>query len=196
MPTLSIRTLTAASNKAKSAADERVAFFREQYGKHALGLVGKKNAQGVTYTTVEGGNHTSRKALKAALERLAGAPTASEETDLVLIADYAFMKNGKEEERRIVKEGEKEKVVKEDVEREGVHTLLATWGDKFRTVTVLYENSPEGSQDERELLTAIRPQPAPAESAKDPSVRVLYARREITPELYAGFLKISAGLLL
>lgn len=194
MPTLSIRTVTAANNKAKAATDERSYFFRKQYRTHARGLVGKKNAHGWEYTRVEGGNHTSRKALKAALERLAESPTSSEDTDLILIADFSFMRNGLEEERRVVKEGEKDKVTKEEVEREGAQTLMATWGSKFRKVTVLYEKSPEGSQEERELLKLIRSQQALVDCTKEHCVRVLHSQREVTPDLYAGFVKSSAGM--
>lgn len=194
MHTLSIRTVTPANNKAKVSTDERSHFFREHYRHQSLGLAGKKNAYGWAYTRVEGGNHTSRKALKAALERLAESPTSSQDTDLLLIADYSFIKNGVEEERRIIKEGGKDKAAKEEVEREGVQQLLATMGSKFRTITVLYERSPEGSQDDRELLTHIRSRQGTAESAKNHGVLVLHTQQEVTPDLYSGFVKSSAGM--
>ncbi|MBI5853679.1 MAG: hypothetical protein HZB35_00235 [Nitrospirae bacterium] len=149
---------------------------------------------GWEYTRVEGGNHTSRKALKAALERLAESPTSPQDTDLVLIADYSFMKNGMEEERRIIKEGGKDKAAKEEVEREGVQQLLATMGSQFRKITVLYEQSPEGSQDDRELLKHMRSQQGMAESAKDHGVLVLHTQQEVTSDLYADFVKSSAGM--
>jgi hypothetical protein len=194
MATLSIRTLTPASNKAKVSSDERTHFFREYYRNCSLGLAGKKNAFGREYTRVEGGNHTSRKALQAALGRLAESPTSRHDTDLVLIADHSFMKNGLEEERRIIKEGGKDKVAKEEVEREGVQRLLAVWGDRFRKITVLYEKSPEGAQDERELLKQIRSQQFMAENAKDHCMLVLHSQHEITPELYSDFVRSSAGM--
>jgi hypothetical protein len=194
MPTLSIRTVTPANNKAKVSTDERSHFFREHYRHQSLSLAGKKNAYGWAYTRVEGGNHTSRKALKAALERLAASPTSPQDTDLVLIADYSFMKNGLEEERRIIKEGGKDKAAKEEVEREGVQQLLATMGSQFRKITVLYEQSPEGSQDDRELLKHMRSQQGMAESAKDHGVLILHTQQEVTSDLYADFVKSSAGM--
>jgi len=194
MATLSIRTLTPASNKGKVATDERSHFFREYYRNHSLALAGKKNAYGREYTRVEGGNHTSRKALKAALERLAESPSSPQDTDIVLIADHSFMKNGLEDERRIIKAGGKDKAAKEEVEREGVQKLLATLESRFRKITVLYEKSPEGSQDERELLKQIRSQQYLAESAKDHCVLVLHSQHEVTPDLYSGFIKSSAGM--
>lgn len=191
MSTLSIRTLTAASNKAKVAADERAHFFREQYRRHALSLVGKKNARGWEYTRVEGGNHTSRKALKVALERLAESPTSREDTDLILIADYSFLKNGLEEERRLVKEGDKEKVAKDEVEREGVGRLLDTLGSKFRKVTVLFEKSPE---DNGALDQHIRSLQHADQSGEGPVARVLHCHVEVIPEAYARFLRFAVGM--
>jgi hypothetical protein len=191
MPTLSIRTLTAASNKAKVAADERAHFFREQYRRHALGLAGKKNARGWGFTRVEGGNHTSRKALKAALERLAESPTSRDDTDLILIADYAFLKDGMEEERRLVKEGGQEKVAKEEVAREGVGKLLERVGSKFRKVTVLFEKSPEenGSLDQH-----IQSLQRADQSGDGPVARVLHCHAEVIPEVYARLLWCAAGM--
>ncbi len=194
MPTLSIRTLTPANNKAKVAADERSFFFREQYRNHSLGLAGNKNASGWEYTKVEGGNHASRKALKAALERLAESPTSLQDTDIVLIVDYAFMNNGSEEERKIVKEGEKDKIVKEDIEREGVQKLIETFRSQFRTISVLVEKSPEGPQDGREIDKQIQSLRSVDGNAKDHTVRVLHSRTEVTPDQYSRFVKSSAGM--
>jgi hypothetical protein len=55
MPTLSIKSLTHASNKAKVPTDERSHFFREQYKEHGLSFAGKMILFGWEYTTVEGG---------------------------------------------------------------------------------------------------------------------------------------------
>ena len=151
MPTLSFRTLTHANNKAKVPTDERSHFFREQYKEHGLGFAGKKNVFGREYTVVEGGNHHSRLALRKAFERLIEAPNSSEETDVVIIADYAFLKDGKEEERKLEKVGGKEKMVKVEVEREGIKKLLEEFSPKLRKITVLFEKSQEGPQDKDEL---------------------------------------------
>lgn len=194
MPTLSIRTLTPANNKAKVATDERSSFFREQYRDHSLGLAGKKNSFGWEYTRVEGGNHTSRKALKAALERLAESPTSLQDTDIVLIVDYSFMNNGPEEERRIVKGGEKEKVVKEEIEREGVRTLVETFRSKFRRMTVLFEKSADGPQDGAELDKQIASLRQAGASGEDQSVHVLHAHHEVTATTYSRFVKSCAGM--
>lgn len=201
MATLSIRTLTPANPKAKTAADERGFFFREQYRAASSGLAGKKNASGREYTKVEGGNHNSRNALRKALERLAESPTAPQDTEVVIIADYAFLSDGLEEERRLVKEGGKEKVVKEEVKREGLLKLLETLRGKFRKMTVLVENSPDGphapegpSSDRQEpdkQMAWVRQAEA---SGKEQAVQILHVRSEVTPEAYAGFIRASTGL--
>jgi hypothetical protein len=194
MPTLSIRTLTAASNKAKVAADERSYFFREQYRHHSLGLAGKKNAYGREYTQVEGGNHTSRKALKGALERLAESPTAPQDTDVVIIADHAFLEDGSEEERKIIKEGGKDKVAKDEVEREGVRKLLETFRNKFRKITVMFEKSPEGPRDSEALDKRLQTLQCLDESGNSHVAYVLHCRNEVPPETYARFIRSAAGM--
>ena len=194
MPTLSIRSVTHASNKAKVPTDERSHFFREQYKEHGLGFAGKKNLFGWEYTTVEGGNHHSRLALKKAFERLLEAPNPSEETDMVIIADYAFLQDGKEEERKLEKVGEKEKMVKVEVEREGIQKLLEEFGPKFRKITVLFEKSQEGPQDGDELDKHLQLVLEEEKSGKHQRVHVFHFQQEVTPSLYSRFVKTSAGM--
>ena len=194
MATLSIRTLTHANNKAKVPSDERSQFFREQYKEHGLSFAGKTNIFGVEYTAVEAGNHHSRLALKKAFERILEASTPPEETDMVLIADYAFLNDGKEEERTLEKVNGKDKMVKVEVEREGIQKLLDEFGPKLRKITVLYEKSQEGPQAEDELEKHISLLLDKKENSQDQSVRILHFQKEVTPSLYAKFVNNSAGI--
>ena len=194
MPTLSIRTLTHANNKAKVPTDERSQFFREQYKEHGLSFAGKTNIFGVEYTAVEAGNHHSRLALKKAFERVLESPTPPQETDMVLIADYAFLNDGKEEERKLEKVDGKDKMVKVEVEREGIQTLLKEFGPKLRKITVLFEKSEEGPQSEEELEKGLSLLLDEKENNQDHSVRVLHYQQEVTPSLYARFVNSSAGI--
>ncbi len=194
MPTLSIRTLTHANNKAKVPTDERSQFFREQYRGHSLSFAGKKNSFGMEYLVVEGGNHHSRKALRGALQRLAESPTSPQDTEVIIIADYAFMNDGKEEEKKLEKVGEKEKLVKVEVEREGIGKLLEAFGPKFRRMTVLYEKSPEGPQDGGEFNKHMTSLFQGDERGRDHVVHVLHSQDEVTPGTYSTFVKASAGM--
>lgn len=194
MTTFSIRTLSPINPKAKAAVDERACFFREQYRSHSLSLAGKKNLFGRVYSKIEGGNHTSRKALRGALERLAEPACSPQETDVVLIADYAFTDDGLEEEKRIVKEGDKEKIVKDYIEREGVLRLIERFGTKFRRFTVLFEKSPKGPNNGAELDKHIASLQQAEASGKDDGVRVLHSQNEVTSATYASFVKACAGM--
>ena len=194
MATLSIRTLTHANNKAKVPTDERSQFFREQYRGHSLGLAGKKNSFGWEYTAVEGGNHHSRHALKRAFERLAESPASPQDTDVIIIADYAFMHDGKEEEKKLEKVGEKEKLVKVEVEREGVQTLLEGFGPKFRKITILFEKSPEGPSDGGELDKQIKSLQQADGAGREHIVHVLHSQNDVTPTMYSSFVRCSAGM--
>ena len=194
MATLSIRTLTHANNKAKVPSDERSKFFREQYKEHGLSFAGKTNVFGVEYTAVEAGNHHSRLALRKAFERVLESPSAPQDTDMVIIADHAFLDDGKEEERTLEKVNGKEKMVKVEVEREGIQKLLEEFGPKFRKIAVLVEKSEEGPQEEDELQKQISLLLDAKENSKDHAVRVLHFQQEVTPGLYAQFVNNAAGI--
>lgn len=194
MPTLSIRSLTHANNKAKVPSDERSQFFREQYKEHGLSFAGKTNIFGVEYTAVEAGNHHSRLALRKAFERpLETSPTA-EEIDMVIIADHAFLTDGKEEERKPEKVDGKEKMVKVQVEREGIQTLLEEFGPKFGRITVLFENSQEGPEEEGELGKHISLLLQAKESSSNNRVHILHFQKEVTSSLYSQFVNSAAGI--
>ena len=194
MPTLSIRSLTHASNKAKVPSDERSHFFREQYKEHGLSFAGKTNIFGVEFTAVEAGNHHSRLALRNAFERLLEAPATAEETDMVIIADHAFLDDGKEEERKLEKVNGKDKMVKVEVEREGIQKLLEEYGSKLGQITVLFENSQEGPEEEGELATHISLLLQAKEGSRDNRVHILHFRKEVTPLLYMQFVNNAAGI--
>ena len=194
MPTLSIRTLTPANNKAKVPSDERSQFFREQYKAHGLSFAGKTNIFGVEYTAVEAGNHHSRLALRKAFERVLESPTPPQETDMVIIADHAFLSDGKEEERTLEKIDGKDKMVKVEVEREGIQKLLEEFGPKFRKIAVLLEKSEEGPQEEAELETHISLLLDAKEQSPDHAVHVLHFQQEVTPPIYARFVNNAAGI--
>ena len=195
MATLSIRTLTHANNKAKVPSDERSQFFREQYKEHGLSFAGKTNIFGVEYTGVEAGNHHSRLALRKAFERLLETPPpVAEETDVVIIADHAFLNDGKEEERKLEKVDGKEKMVKVQVEREGIQTLLKEFGTKLGKITVLFENSQEGPEEEEELGKHISLLLQAKESGSDNRVHILHFQKEVTSSLYSQFVNSAAGI--
>jgi len=194
MPTLSIRTLTHANNKAKVPSDERSQFFREQYKEHGLSFAGRTNIFGAEYTAVEAGNHHSRLALRKAFERLVESPAMAGETDVVIIADYAFLSDGKEEERKLEKVNGKEKMVKVEVEREGIQKLLEEFGPKFGKITVLFENSQEGPDEEGELAKHISLLLQAKEDRKKPHVHILHFQKEVTPSLYTQFVNSAAGI--
>ncbi len=194
MATLSIRTLTHANNKAKVPSDERSQFFREQYKEHGLSFAGKTNVFGVEYTAVEAGNHHSRLALRKAFERVLESPTAPQETDMVIIADHAFLNDGKEEERTLGKVNGKDKMVKVEVEREGIKTLLEEFGQKFRKITVLFEKSEEGPQEETDLEAHISLLLDVKKTGQDHAVHVLHFQQEVTPPVYAQFVNNAAGI--
>lgn len=194
MATLSIRTLTPANNKAKVPSDERSHFFREQYKAHGLSFAGKTNMFGVEFTAVEGGNHHSRLALRKAFERLLEDPTKAEGTTMVIIADHAFLEDGKEEERRLEKVDGKEKLLKVEVEREGIQKLLEKFGPQFGKITVLCENSQEGVEEEREFSKHLSLLLQAKENRNAHRVHILHFRKEITPSLYTQFVHSAAGL--
>ncbi len=125
---------------------------------------------------------------------MAESPTAPQDTDVVIIADYAFRTDGKEEEKKLEKVGEKDKMVKVEVEREGVQKLLDGFGPKFRKITVLFENSPEGPQDGGELDKQILSLKQGDESGKDHIVHVLHSPHEVAPITYVSFVRSSAGM--
>ncbi len=193
MATLSIRTVTHANNKAKVPSDERSQFFREQYREHGLSFAGKTNIFGVEYTAVEAGNHHSRLALKKAFERVIESPTRPQETNMVIIADYAFLQDGKEEERTLEKVDGKDKMVKVEVEREGIQALLKEFGEKFQKIVVLFEKSEEGLQKEEELKQHIALLLDKKAHPQTP-VQVLHFQHEVTPALYAQFVNNAAGI--
>ncbi len=193
MATLSIRTLTHANNKAKVPSDERSQFFREQYREHGLSFAGKTNIFGVEYTAVEAGNHHSRLALKKAFERVLESPTLPQETNMVIIADYAFLQDGKEEERTLEKVNGKDKMVKVEVEREGIQALLKEFGEKFQKIVVLFEKSEEGPQKAEELKQHISLLLDKKTHGQN-SIQVLHFQQEVTQALYAQFVNNAAGI--
>ncbi len=193
MATLSIRTLTPANNKAKVPSDERSQFFREQYKEHGLSFAGKTNIFGVEYTAVEAGNHHSRLALRKAFERILESPTPPQETAMVIIADHAFLSDGKEEERTLEKIDGKDKMVKVEVEREGIQKLLEEFGPKFQKIVVLFEKSEDGSKKEEELKQHISLLLDKKAHSQNP-VQVLHFQQEVTPGLYAQFVNNAAGI--
>ncbi len=113
---------------------------------------------------------------------------------VIIVTDYACMDDGEEEEKKLEKVGEKEKLVKVEVEREGVQKLREEFGSKFLKVPVLFEKSPEGPQDGGELEKKIRSLHQADGSGTEHIVRVLHSQDEVTPATYSRFVKAPAGM--
>jgi hypothetical protein len=118
----------------------------------------------------------------------------AEETDVVIIADHEFLNDGKEEERKLEKVDGKEKMVKVQVEREGIQNLLKEFGTKLGKITVLFENSQEGPEEEEELGKHISLLLQAKESGSDNRVHILHFRKEVTSSLYSQFVNSAAGI--
>ena len=85
-------------------------------------------------------------------------------------------------------------MVKVEVEREGIQTLLEEFGPKLGKITVLFENSQEGPEEEGELAKHISLLLEAKDSSRDNRVHILHFQKEVTPSLYSQFVNSAAGI--